>query len=67
MCLNESITGFFAVAISVLRKEKTARGKLYDRIVSKKNTSGKDKFNLKLKYKILIKTYIYNILFNILD
>ena len=52
---NESITDFFAVAISVLRKEKTARGKLCDGIVSKKHISGKDKFILNLIFKITLK------------
>ena len=50
---NEFITDFFAVAISISWKEKTACGNSSEGIVSKKHTSGKDKFYLNFILKII--------------
>ena len=62
---NEFITDFFVVAISVSWKVKIACSNSSEGIVSKKHTSSKDKFYLKILLKKYIKIiYLYiNILY----
>ena len=64
---NEFITEFFVVAISVSWKVKTACGNSSEGIVTKKHTSGKDKFYLNFLLKIINKIIkINNLYINIL-